>query len=373
MQPAPLSLNPADFARQLGVSYPVIQAPMAGGITTPDLVAAVTHAGALGSLAGALLAPEALRKTIADVRTLGCQQFSVNLFVLDPPQPSAAALQAAQQRLAPHYAALGGPPPLPKRFCESTDLQLEVLIETAVPVASFAFGLLDRARVAELHRVGTRVVGTATTVAEAVAWADAGADAVCAQGLEAGGHRGGFADKLGDEQLGTLALVPQIRAAVGVPVIAAGGIMNGAGIAACLALGASAVQLGTAFLCCHEAGTHPLWRHKLLEEPSRETALTAAFSGRPARGLRNRFMDEMAAFAAELPAYPIQNALTGPLRARAGQAGDAERMSMWAGQAHALVRSAPAAQIVQQLVAETDAAVRGLAGACAWAGPPQGG
>ncbi|HET7866210.1 MAG TPA: nitronate monooxygenase, partial [Burkholderiaceae bacterium] len=146
---------------------------------------------------------------------------------------------------------------------------------------------------------------------------------------------------------------------------------TGAGIAACLALGASAAQLGTAFLCCNEAGTHPLWKRRLLEEPALETALTVAFSGRPARGLRNRFMDEMAAYAAELPPYPIQNALTGPLRARAGQIGDAERMSMWAGQAHALVRSGPAAQIVQQLVSETGAAARGLAGACAWASPPQ--
>jgi nitronate monooxygenase len=371
MRPSPLSSNPAEFARQLGARYPVIQAPMAGGMTTPDLVAAVSRAGALGSLAGGMLAPETLRKGIAAIRALGCQHFSVNLFVLDEPQPSAAAVHAALQRLAPHYAALGVQATVPERFCESTELQLDVLIETPVPLASFVFGLLDRARVADLHRVGTRVVGTATTVAEAVAWADTGADAVCAQGLEAGGHRGGFVANLGHEQLGTLALVPQIRAAVGIPVIAAGGIMNGAGIAACLALGASAAQLGTAFLCCDEAGTHPLWKRKLLEEPALETALTVAFSGRPARGLRNRFMDEMAPFAGDVPPYPIQNALTASLRARAGQTGDADHMSLWAGQAHALVRSAPAAQIVQQLVAEASAAAKAAAGA--WAGLPQGG
>ena len=370
MRPTPLSLNPSEFARQLGARYPVIQAPMAGGITTPELVAAVSRAGAMGALAGGMLAPEALRKNIAAIRALGCQDFSVNLFVLDEPRASAATVQAALQRLAPHYAALGVVAAVPERFCESTELQLEVLIETPVPLASFAFGLLDRARVADLHRVGTRIVGTATTVAEAVAWADAGADAVCAQGLEAGGHRGGFVPNLGHEQLGTLALVPQIRTAVGIPVIAAGGIMSGAGIAACLALGASAAQLGTAFLCCDEAGTHPLWKRKLLEEPQLETRLTVAFSGRPARGLRNRFMDEMAPLAGEIPPYPIQNALTAPLRARAGQAGDADHMSLWAGQAHAQVRSAPAAQIVQQLVAETGAATQALTGACAWARPP---
>jgi len=153
-------------------------------------------------------------------------------------------------------------------------------------------------------------------------------------------------------------------------VIAAGGIMSGAGIAACLALGASAAQLGTAFLCCDEAGTHPLWKRKLQEEPRLETCLTVAFSGRPARGLRNRFMERMAPFAAEIPPYPIQNALTAPLRARAGQAGDADHMSLWAGQAHAQVRSGPAAQIVQQLVAEAGTAAQALAGACAWALPP---
>jgi nitronate monooxygenase len=373
MRPSPLSLNPTEFARQLGALYPVIQAPMAGGITTPALVAAVSRAGALGSLAGGMLAPAALRKHIADIRALGCQDFSVNLFVLDEPQAPAPVVSAALRRLDAHYAALGVPATVPERFCESTELQLNVLIETPVPLASFAFGLLHRTQVAELHRVGTRVVGTATTVAEAVAWADAGADAVCAQGFEAGGHRGGFVANLGHEQLGTLALVPLIRAAVGIPVIAAGGIMNGAGIAACLALGASAAQLGTAFLCCEEAGTHPLWKRKLLEEPALETGLTVAFSGRPARGLRNRFMDEMAPFAGDIPPYPIQNALTAPLRARAGQVGDTDHMSLWAGQAHALVRSAPAARIVQQLVAEAGAAAKAVADACAWAGPPQGG
>jgi len=368
MRPAPLSLNPSEFARQLGALYPVIQAPMAGGITTPELVAAVSRAGALGSLAGGMLAPAVLRKTLAAIRALGCQDFSVNLFVLDEPQAAAPALHAALKHLEPHFAALGVPAAVPERFCESTELQLQVLIETPVPLASFAFGLLDPARVADLHRVGTRVVGTATTVAEAVAWADAGADAVCAQGLEAGGHRGGFVANLSHEQLGTLALVPQIRAAVGIPVIAAGGIMNGAGIAACLALGASAAQLGTAFLCCDEAGTHPLWKRKLLEEPALETGLTVAFSGRPARGLRNRFMNDMAPFAGEIPPYPIQNALTAPLRARAAQLGDADHMSLWAGQAHALVRSAPAARIVQQLVAEAGATARAMADTCAWAG-----
>lgn len=368
MRPAPLSLNPSEFARQLGLMVPVIQAPMAGGITTPELVAAVSRAGALGSLAGGMLAPAVLREHIAAIRALGCRDFSVNLFVIDEPQAPAPAVRAALQRLDSHFTALGVTAKVPERFCESTDLQLDVLLETPVPLASFAFGLLDRAQVAELHRVGTRVVGTATTVAEAVAWADVGADAVCAQGLEAGGHRGGFVANLGHEQLGTLALVPLIRAAVGVPVIAAGGIMNGAGIAAVLALGASAAQLGTAFLCCDEAGTHPLWKRKLLEEPALETCLTVAFSGRPARGLRNRFMDEMAPFAGEIPPYPIQNALTAPLRARAGQVGDADHMSLWAGQAHAQVRSAPAAQIVRQLAAEASAAAKAVADTCAaWA------
>jgi nitronate monooxygenase len=362
-----LSANPSELARQLGGRLPLIQAPMAGGITTPELVAAVSRTGALGSLAGALLAPPLLRKTIEAVRALDCHHFAVNLFVLDPPQVDRPALEAALQRLQPRYAALGLTAAVPEKFCESTEAQLEVLLEMRVPLASFAFGLLDRARVAELRRAGTRVVGTATTVAEAVAWADAGADAVCAQGVEAGGHRGGFAGNLDHEQMGTLALLPQVKAALGIPVIAAGGIMDGAGIAACLALGAGAVQLGTAFLCCDEAGTHPAWKRKLLEDRHCETALTVAYSGRPARGLRTPFMDELAPFAGEIPPYPIQNALTGPLRARAAQLGNTDCMSLWAGQAHARVRQAPAAQIVRELVEETAAAARAMAGACAWA------
>ena len=349
----PLDLNPSEFARQLGGLYPIIQAPMAGGITTPALVAAVSRAGALGSLACGMLAPQAMREKIAEIRALGCQDFSVNLFVLDDVPVDDAVVAAALKRLAPFYAAAGLAPVLPKSWAQSTQAQLEVALELRVPVVSFTFDLVDRDVIKALHARGTRVIGTATTLDEALAWEEAGADAVCAQGIEAGGHRGGFSRNLGQEQLGCMALLAQVCVAVGIPVIAAGGIMDGGGIAACLALGATAVQLGTAFLCADEAGTHPLWRQQLLHHRACETALTVAFSGRPARGLRNRFIDELALYASEIPPYPVQNALTAPLRAQAALKGDWEGMSLWAGQAHALIRSASAAEIIRQLVAQT--------------------
>lgn len=337
----------------LGLRHPLIQAPMAGGATPPELVAAVSNAGALGSFAAATLSPAAMREGVARVRQLTERPFNVNLFVLDEPAPSDDEVARAQARLDPLRAELGLPPGgRPARFCEDNRAQLETLIELAPPVVSFTFGLLDAATVARLHAAGSLVIGTATTVAEARAWEAVGADLICAQGCEAGGHRGTF---LGDPQqasIGLMALLPQVAAAVQVPVIAAGGLMDGRGIAASLLLGAQAAQLGTAFLCCPESGIPPIWKEAILAAGDDSTRLTRAFSGRYARGIANDFMRRFAAEEQQVPAYPVQNALTADIRQAATRQGRAEYLSLWAGQGAGMARALPAAELVRVLMDE---------------------
>ncbi len=348
---------------RLGIRYPVVQAPMAGGFTPPALVAAVSRAGGLGSFAAALLAPDEIRAGVEQICRLTDRPFNVNLFVLDPPAPDAAEVTRALERLRPIRAELGLPPGQPPaRWCQDPRAQLEAVLELRPPVVSFTFGLLDADAVGRLRRAGSVVMGTATSVAEARAWAASGADLVCAQGAEAGAHRGTFLGSAGDGLVGTLALVPQVVDAVGVPVIAAGGIADGRGIAAALALGAAGAQLGTVFLNCAEAPVHPAYRAALRAARETDTRVTRALTGRAARGLVNEFMRRLAGAEADVPAYPVQNALTGELRKAAAAADRPEFMSLWAGQAVGLLArrpdGQPAAGLVADLVAETEAALR---------------
>ena len=230
-------------------------------------------------------------------------------------------------------------------------------------VASFTFGILDAAQVARLHAAGCLVVGTATTVAEARAWAQVGADVVCASGTEAGGHRGTFLGDFTASQVGTLALVPQCVDAVDIPVIAAGGIMDGRGIAAAQALGAQAVQMGTAFLACPESGIGPAYRQALAQAQDTDTRLTRVFSGRPARGIVNAMMEALAAEEDRVPAYPVQNALTGALRRAAAAQGRTSHLSLWAGQGVGAARAMPAGELVAVLTDEWHTACGRLAAA----------
>jgi len=339
---------------------PIIQAPMLGA-STPALAAAVSRAGGLGSLAPGLNA-EAMAHAAATVRAATDRPFAMNLFVLEPTTPAAAEVARAVEVLAPYYAALGLPrPTAPTRWAEDFAAQFQALLLCRPAVASFTFGCLTAEQVASLHAAGTAVVGTATTVGEARAWAAVGADAICAQGCEAGGHRGSFLAPVAASLVGTMALVPAIRDAVPLPVIAAGGIMDGRGIAAALALGAHAVQLGTAFLLSPEAATSAPWRQAIASADDDPTRLTRAFSGRFARGIENRFMRELRPIEDTLPPYPVQNALTQPLRAAATRAGDPELMSLWAGQGVRQARALGAAELVQTLWEETRAAVRATA------------
>lgn len=336
---------------ELGLTVPVVQAPMAGGATSPALVAAVSEAGALGSFAAALLEPEAIAAAVAAIRAATARPFAVNLFVLDPPQPpSPETLAEAQARLAPWYARYGMTPAAPARWCPGFEAQFEAVLALRPAVASFAFGLLAPERVARLRAAGIRVVGTATSVAEARAWRDAGADAVCVQGAEAGGHRGTFLHRFEDALVGTLPLLAQTVPALDIPVVAAGGLMDGHAVRAVQALGAAAAQLGTAFLFCPEAGLDTARLDALQAAGDTGTRLTRAFSGRPARGVVNAFL--RAFQDVPVPPYPIQNALTAALRAEAQRRGDVDAQSLWAGQGVARGRRMPAAALVATLERE---------------------
>lgn len=336
---------------------PILQAPMLGA-STPAMAAAVSQAGGLGSLAPGS-GPAALNDAIDAVRAATERPFAVNLFVLGGVSPDPAQLARAMERLAPYHQSLGLPPPqVPAKWAEDFTAQLAVVIERAPAVASFTFGCLNAEQVARLHARGIAVIGTATTVAEARSWAAVGADAVCAQGAEAGGHRGTFLAPVEESLVGTLALVPAIRAAVEIPVIAAGGIMDGRGIAAALALGAWGVQLGTAFLLADEASTSQPWRRAIESAGDDPTRLTRAFSGRYARGIENRFMRELRDIESELPVYPIQNALTQPMRAAAAKAGEKELLSLWAGQGVRKTRAMSSTQLVETLWQEAQEAAR---------------
>jgi nitronate monooxygenase len=326
---------------------------MAGGCTTPALVAAVSNAGALGSLAGSLLSPDALRSQVADIRQLTDRPFLVNFFVQNPPHPSAEEVTQAVKLLEPVWSSLGWSElALPFKWCEDFSAQFAALLELKPAVASFTFDILSAAQVQQLHDAVIVVIGTATRVDEAVAWQDVGADAVIASGTEAGGHRGTFIGDQRDATLEAVALLQAIVPAVTIPVISAGNVMTGADIRARLDLGAAAVQMGTAFLVTDESGIHPAYKQRLQIAGDAPTRLTRAFSGRYARGLVNHFMQQMQAVEDQVPPYPVQNALTGPIRFEAAKRGDTELMSLWCGTGVARVRRMAAAKLVETLVAE---------------------
>ena len=335
----------------LGLRLPIIQGPMTGS-DSPALAAAVSAGGGLGSLGCGMRSPQLMREAAAAVRAATDRPFAINLFVQSAPTPDTAQLKAAMHRLAPLYARFDAEPVLPQQWCEDFATQFDVLIELRPAVASFTFGILTADQVQRLHAAGCQVVGTATTVQEALAWQTVGADAVCASGCEAGGHRGTFLGSYETSMIATLPLVRDCVRQLAVPVIAAGGIMDGAGIAAALALGAQAVQMGTAFLVCPESGIHAAYRDALAKAQATDTCITRAISGRPARGIVNEMMEALASEEDAIPSYPIQNALTGPLRRLASQRGDAQYLALWAGQGVAQARAVPVAQLLSMLERE---------------------
>jgi nitronate monooxygenase len=349
------------LADRLGLAHPIIQAPMAGGGDTPALVAAVSEAGGLGSIGAAYLNPRQIAETALAVRARTARPYAINLFA---PLPAASPGEPARAlaRVAPFYAELGLPaPPVPAGPPNVFSEQLAAALDSGAALFSFTFGLLSPDAVAAIKRRNMLLAGTATTVEEAMALERAGVDAVVMQGSEAGGHRGGFVGDFEASMIGTMALVPQAVDAVRVPVIASGGIMDGRGLAAALALGAGAAQLGTAFLTCEEAGVPEAYKSAILAAREHETRLTRAFSGRPARGIVNRFMAEIDREPDAILPFPLQNALTRPMRSAAAAQGKAEYLSLWAGQGLRLARRQKAAALVARLAEDAAAALRRLA------------
>jgi nitronate monooxygenase len=331
-----------------GITTPIIQAPMAGGGDTVELVAAVSNAGGLGSVGAAYLAPEQIVERGRAIRAATSRPFGINLFAPQPaPEISPDAVGRATEAVAEYYAEVGMTPPRIAAPAVAFDDQLAACLESGAAVFSFTFGLLPRAAIAEMQRRGMVVIGTATTVAEAEALVDSGVDSVVAQGAEAGGHRGTFLGEFGAGMVGTISLVPQIVDAVRVPVIASGGIMDARGVRAALALGAAGVQCGTAFLMCEEAGVSEAYREAIASATEDQTRLTRTFSGRPARGIANRFLVGME--SREILPFPWQNALTRPLRTESARRNRADYLSLWAGQGVRMARRMKAAELVAVL------------------------
>jgi nitronate monooxygenase len=324
---------------------------MAGGPDTPELAAAVSEAGGLGSLGCGYLSAEQIETLATRTRSYTSKPFALNLFIRDDTHDDASAEKRVMPLLEAFRRELGlpthgGPAKPPPSFAA----QFAAVLRARPRVFSFTFGLPTAAQVSELRKADIVVIGTATSLDEAEALAALGVDAVSAQGTEAGGHRGTFIGRAEDALVGTMALTRQIVARVGLPVIAAGGIMDGAGVRAALELGAAAVQLGTAFMLCPEAGTHPAHRAHLLSTEARRTVVTRAFSGRAARGIRNRFTDAFESIATA--PFPQQQALTAELRQAAAAQGRTDLMQMWAGQGAPLLRAEPAAALLRSLAVE---------------------
>jgi len=349
------------FLRKLGIESPIIQAPMAG-VSTPEMAAVVSNAGGVGSIGVGSVDADATRQMIAAVRARTGRPFQVNVFCHKPAVADAAREASWLARLEPDFARYGARPPA--RLTEiyqsflTDDAKLAVLLAERPPIVSFHFGVPSRDRIEALRAAGIVLLATATNLEEGKVIAAAGIDAVVAQGYEAGGHRGVFDPDGADDRLGTVALTRLLVRKLDIPVIAAGGIMDGAGIAASLALGAAAAQLGTAFVACPESSADAGYRAALLGPPAEHTVMTAAISGRPARCLANRFTALAEGVEREaIPNYPIAYDAAKELHAAAKAAGEFGYGAQWAGQGAPLARALPAAELVARLRSEMEEAL----------------
>jgi nitronate monooxygenase len=342
------------LTEKLGIEYPIIQGPL-GGLSSQRLTAAVSNFGGLGSFGAHSRTPDEIGAVIAEIRSLTSRPFAMNLWVSMEDEGARTSDEAAFDRslvpLAGHLAALGASRPAyqaysPIRFED----QARVLLEAKVPVFSFIFGIPPREILEECQAKGIVTIGTATTPDEAAALEQAGVDAIVASGFEAGGHRGSFLRSAEDSLTGTLSLVPQVVDVVNVPVIAAGGIADARGVIAALALGAEAVQMGTAFLACEDSGASRLHREALLGEDAGHTSLTKGFTGRLARGIHNRLLEELNRPGTEILAYPLQRALVRNLSMAAEAAGRSDLLPLWAGQSAMVSTGTDVAALLSSLV-----------------------
>jgi nitronate monooxygenase len=344
------------LTEKLGIEYPIIQGPY-GGFASQKLTAAVSNFGGLGSLGSSSSAPEAIRDAIAEVRSLTSKPFAVNLWVSTEDAAARTSDEKAFKRsvaaIAPMLDELGAARPVYKPYAPNRfEDQVCVLLDARVPIFSFIFGIPAREILDECRAKGIVTIGAATTPDEAALLQDAGVDAIAASGFEAGGHRGSFLRAAEDSLTGTMSLVPQVVDAVDVPVIAAGGIADARGIIAAMALGAEAVQMGTAFLACEGSGASKLHQETLIEKRAGHTALTRGFTGRLARGVRNRLMEELERAPAEILPYPLQRGLVRNISVAAEAAGRADLAPMWAGQSANLSGETDLQEILKRLVEE---------------------
>lgn len=346
--------------QNLNIKYPIIQAGMAGGITTPELVAAVSNAGGLGTLGAGYMTPEQLRSSVLKVKQLTNKPFGVNLFIPEIQDISEEEIEKANEWLLPFREQLNiSEIPKVKKTTESIfEKQIEIIMEVQVPVCSFTFGIPSKETVQQLKKRKIVMIGTATTVKEAIANEENGMDMVVVQGSEAGGHRGTFMGSFEDAMIGTMALVPQTVDHVEIPVIAAGGIMDGRGVLAALVLGAQAAQMGTAFVTSLESGVTKSYKEAILNSNEEQTVVTSTFSGKPARGIRNEFIMKMMKYEKKLPKYPIQNTLTTSIRREAAKQNRTEWMSLWCGQNSRSTQYQSASETISDILSQVDEMVK---------------
>ena len=350
------------LTRRLGLEAPIVQGPFGSGLSSVELVAAVSNAGGLGSFGVHHLNAAGIHEVAAKIRARTERPFALNLWIplhdSEEPHIENDRFARAVANLAPYFAELNLElPTRPARFTPPFAEQMEAVLEARPAVFSFVFGIPDARILERCRELNILTLGAATTVDEAVALERAGVGAVVASGFEAGGHRISFLRPAEESLTGTLALIPQVVDAVSIPVIAAGGIADGRGVAAALCLGAQAAQIGTAFLACEESAAGDLHRAALHSPEAKDTALTRAFTGRLARGIRNRFVDESRSIESQVPQYPVQAWLTAHLKKASIAQGRTDLMSLWSGQSAGLIRHRNAAALMSDLLRETTAAL----------------
>lgn len=342
------------LTKQLNIDYPIIQAGMAGS-TTPELVAAVCNAGGLGMIGAGYFDDEKLENEIDEVNQLTNKPFAVNLFVPSNNEVDNGLVEHMKEWLKPYRKAFNLEEPVVNiTEQQQFDRAIDIIIKKKVSIVTFTFGIPNKETISKLKAHDITLIGTAASVDEAQANEEAGMDIVVAQGSEAGGHRGSFLNTSNDNALvGVMSLVPQIVDNIAIPVVAAGGIMDGRGLVASMVLGAQAVQMGTAFLTTLESGANNVLRNAILNSKETDTVVTPVFSGKPARGIDNEFIHEMGKYDDIIPSYPIQNQLTNGIRKAAVQKGDANMTHLWSGQSPRLAQSVSVDELIQQIIAQS--------------------
>lgn len=343
--------NSTRLTDQLSIVYPIVQAGMAGS-TTPELVAAISNEGGLGTIGAGYMTLDNLRDEIKAIRNLTNKSFAVNLFVPEDIRYNDSDIEKMQKELKPYYDKYDLKTADVKAHSEQTFLdKIQLLMDMEVPVASFTFGIPSQSWINELKKKGIITIGTASSVEEARMIEQSGLDMVVAQGYEAGGHKGAFTKT---RSIGTMALIPQIVDSVSIPVIAAGGIMDARGILASLMLGASGVQMGTAFLTTHESKAPNVHKEAIIHAHPEDTTVTKVFSGKSARGIENNFINDLEASVVNILPYPLQNDLTTSIRQSAAKNGDTGLLHMWCGQAPTLAKKVNAQGLFREIVAHID-------------------